>query len=216
MGVAQFVLAVIVAVVLFVGGVNVLVCTTGGGMLTTEDGARDLKADCILVLGASVQPDGSPSPILRDRLDVGMELYFAGVAPKVLVSGDNGEASYNEVASMKAYLVEQGVPSEDVFCDHCGFNTYDSMWRARNIFGVERVIVVTQTYHEYRALYNAQGVGMEARGVSSDLHTYANQDYYDFREVFARVKDFGQVIVGAEAKTGGEAISLNQSGDVTE
>ena len=209
-------LAVIVAVVLFVGGVNVLVCTTGGGMLTTEDGARDLKADCILVLGASVQPDGSPSPILRDRLDVGMELYFAGVAPKVLVSGDNGEASYNEVASMKAYLVEQGVPSEDVFCDHCGFNTYDSMWRARNIFGVERVIVVTQTYHEYRALYNAQGVGMEARGVSSDLHTYANQDYYDFREVFARVKDFGQVIVGAEAKTGGEAISLNQSGDVTE
>jgi vancomycin permeability regulator SanA len=152
---------------------------------------------------------------VRDRLDVGAELYFAGVAPKVLVSGDNGDISYNEVAAMKEYLIELGIPSEDVFCDHSGFNTYDSMWRARNVFGAERIVVVTQTYHEYRALYNAHGVGMQARGVSSDLHTYTNQDYYDFREVFARLKDFGQVLIGAKATSVGEPVSLDQSGDVT-
>lgn len=206
---------IVVAAVVVVGGVNAIVCIAGGSVLTDEDGARALDADCILVLGASVLPDGTPSPILRDRLVVGAQLYEADVAPKILVSGDNGDDSYNEVASMKAFLMDLGVPSEDVFCDHCGFNTYDSMWRARNIFGVERIVVVTQTYHEYRALFNAQGVGMQARGVSSDLHDYDNQDYYDLREVFARIKDFGQVLVGAQAGTGGEPISLDQSGDVT-
>ena len=215
-GIVKFVAAIVVATVLAVGGINAIVVGVGTGLLTTQEQARTYDADCILVLGASVLPDGTPSAILRDRLDVGAELYFAGAAPKLLVSGDNGDISYNEVASMKAYLVDLGVPSEDVFCDHCGFNTYDSMWRARNIFGVERIIVVTQTYHEYRSLFNAQGVGMDAHGVASDVHAYANQNYYDFREVLARVKDFGQVITGAESTIGGEPISLNQSGDVTE
>lgn len=214
-GIATLLALAALCATLVVAVPNVAVLLVGGNVLTDEDGARSLGADCVLVLGASVQPDGTPSPILRDRLDVGADLYEAGVAPKILVSGDNGDDSYNEVASMKSYLVGKGVPSEDVFCDHCGFNTYDSMWRARNIFGVERVVVVTQTYHEYRALYNAEGVGMQARGVPSDLHAYANQMYYDFREVFARVKDFGQVLAKAKAATGGEFISLDQSGDVT-
>jgi vancomycin permeability regulator SanA len=210
--VAGLALAVVIAVV----GINVVVCLVGAGALGSADKARELDADCILVLGASVLPDGSPSDILRDRLDAGAELYFDGVAPKLLVSGDNGDDSYNEVAAMKAYLVSLGVPSEDVFCDHCGFNTYDSMWRARNVFGVNRIIVVTQTYHEYRALFNAEGVGMQAKGVSSDLRTYANQDYYDFREVLARVKDVGQVLTHQPATVQGEHISLYQSGDVTD
>ena len=200
--------------VLVVGVPNLVVCAVGGSLISTEQEALESDADCILVLGASVLPNGEPSAILRDRLDVGVELYEQGVAPKILVSGDNGDDSYNEVAAMKAYLVAQGIPSEDVFCDHCGFKTYDSMWRAHNIFGVERVVVVTQTYHEYRALYNAQGVGMQAWGVTSDLHTYDDQGYYDLREVFARIKDFGQVLTGAEA-TSGETVSLEQSGDVT-
>ena len=215
LGIAKLLAGAALAIVVVVGGTNAIVCLVGYSMLATTEEARALDADCILVLGASVLPDGTPSPILRDRLDVGAALYFEGVAPKVLVSGDNGDISYNEVAAMKNYLVEQGIPSEDVFCDHSGFNTYDSAWRARHVFGAERIIVVTQTYHEFRALYNAQGVGMQARGVSSDLHTYLNQDYYDFREIFARVKDFGQVLVGAKATSVGEPISLDQSRDVT-
>lgn len=215
LGIVKVLAGAAIAVVVVVGGANAIVCLVGGSMLTTSEDTKSLNADCILVLGASVLPDGTPSPILRDRLDVGAELYFDGAAPKIIVSGDNADITYNEVAGMKAYLMELGVPSEDVFCDHCGFNTYDSMWRARNIFGVERVVVVTQAYHEYRALYNAQGVGMQACGVSSDLHTYVNQKYYDLREVLARVKDFGQVFVHAKATIAGEPISLDQSGDVT-
>ncbi len=203
------------AVLAFVLATNIWVCSAGGGMLVSRENAQAADADCILVLGASVLPDGTPSSILRDRLDVAADLYKEGVAPKVLVSGDNGDDSYNEVAAMKAYLVECGIPSEDVFCDHCGFNTYDSMWRARNVFGAEKIVVVTQTYHEYRALFNAQGVGMQACGVASDLHQYENQSYYDLREVLARTKDFCQVVEGATATVGGSGISLQQSGDVT-
>ena len=214
-GIAKLLAGVAVAAVGVVAGVNILVWVVGGSMLSSSESARNFEADCILVLGASVLPEGIPSPILRDRLDVAAELYFAGVAPKVIASGDNEDDSYNEVAVMKAYLVGIGVPSEDVFCDHRGVNTYDSMWRARNVFGVERVVVVTQTYHEYRALFNAQGVGMKARGVPSDVHTYADQNYYNFREVFARIKDFGQVLTGAEAESTGDPISLDQTGDVT-
>ena len=214
-GIVKLLAGVAIAAVAVVGGTNAIVCLVGGSLLTDSDKARAHDADCVLVLGASVLPDGTPSPILQDRLDVGADLYFAGAAPKVIVSGDDGDISYNEVAGMKAYLIGLGVPSEDVFCDHSGFNTFDSMWRAKNVFGVERIVVVTQTYHEYRALFNAQGVGMQARGVSSDLRDYENQDYYDFREIFARVKDFGQVLIGAEATSVGKPISLNQSGDVT-
>ena len=215
LGIVKVIVGVAIAAVVVVGGTNAIVCLVGGSKLTTVENAKTLNADCIVVLGASVLPDGTPSPILRDRLDVGAELYFEGAAPKIIVSGDDGDISYNEVAGMKGYLTELGVPSEDVFCDHSGFNTYDSMWRARNVFGAERIIVVTQTYHEYRALFNAQGVGMQALGVSSDLHDYADQDYYDFREILARVKDFGQVLTQAEATSVGEPISLDQSGDVT-
>lgn len=214
-GIVATVAGLALAAVLAVIGINAIVCIVGGSVLGSSEEARELDADCILVLGASVLPDGSPSDILRDRLDVGAGLYFDGVAPKMLVSGDNGDDSYNEVAAMKAYLVSLGVPSEDVFCDHCGFNTYDSMWRARNVFGVDRIVVVTQPYHEYRALFNAQGVGMQARGVGSDPRRYDNQRFYNIREMFARVKDFGQVLVGAKAAIGGEPISLKQSGDVT-
>ena len=215
LGIVKVIVGVAIAAVVVVGGTNAIVCLVGGGKLTTVENAKTLNADCIVVLGASVLPDGTPSPILRDRLDVGAKLYFEGAAPKIIVSGDDGDISYNEVAGMKGYLIELGVPSEDVFCDHSGFNTYDSMWRAHNVFGADRIIVVTQTYHEYRALFNAQGVGMQALGVSSDLHDYADQDYYDFREILARVKDFGQVLTQAEATSVGEPISLDQSGDVT-
>lgn len=173
------------------------------------------RADAIVVLGASVLPDGRPSGILQDRLDCGVRLYEAGVAPKIIVSGDNGQATYNEVEAMKRYAVAQGVPSEDVFCDHAGFSTYESMYRAKYVFGCERIVVATQTYHLYRALYAAQGLGMQAVGVQSDFHTYGGQLWFSTREALARAKDFVKLIYQPESTFVGDPISLDQSGDVT-
>lgn len=209
-------LAAIVAVAL------VFVGTNAAAIIATKDDIVDLQAaslfdaDAIIVLGASVYSDGTPSGILRDRLDDGIALYFAGVAPKIIMSGDNGTESYNECWAMKQYAVSQGVPSEDVFCDHAGFSTYETMYRARHVFGAERVVVATQTYHLYRALFDAQGVGMQAVGVPSDYGEYLNQSWYDLREVFARAKDFFQVLFKTPPTFTGDPISLDQSGDVTD
>ena len=210
------VLAIAFAVVLVFAGTNAAAILTTQDDIVDQQAAASFDADAIIVLGASVHPDGTPSGILQDRLDDGIALYFAGAAPKIIMSGDNGTESYNECWAMKRYAVFQGVPSEDVFCDHAGFSTYETMYRARHVFGAERIVVATQTYHLYRALYDAQGVGMEAIGVPSDYGEYANQSWYDIREVFARTKDFFQVLFSVPSTFVGDPISLDQSGDVTD
>lgn len=210
------ILIVVVAAVAVVGATNAATMKVGGDKIVTAEQAKTSDAQCILVLGASVLPDGTPSEMLQHRLDVGIDLYKQGVAPKMIMSGDNGTESYNEVQAMKAYAVKKGVPSEDIFCDHAGFSTYESMYRAQAIFGVERMVVVTQSYHLYRALYTADALGMQVCGVPSDLNTYSGQPYYDFREVFARTKDFFQVMIHAKPTFEGDPISLDQSGDLVE
>ncbi len=210
------VLAIAFAVVLVFAGTNAAAILTTQDDIVDQQAAASFDADAIIVLGASVYPDGTPSGILQDRLDDGIALYFAGAAPKIIMSGDNGTESYNECWAMKQYAISQGVPSEDVFCDHAGFSTYETMYRARHVFGAERIVVATQTYHLYRALYDAQGVGMEAIGVPSDYGEYANQSWYDIREVFARTKDFFQVLFSVPSTFVGDPISLDQSGDVTD
>ncbi len=173
--------------------------------------------DCILVLGASMLPSGEPSTILKDRLDVAVELYKAGVAPKIVMSGDNeSDATYNEVVNMKKYAVNQGVPSEDIFCDHAGIDTYDSMYRARFVFDPHSMVVVTQTYHMYRALFDAHSFNIDAIGVTSDLHSYEKQAYFDIREVGARVSDMINVATNAEAAFKSAPVSLDSSGDATD
>ena len=215
-GVLALVLAVVVVAVLVFAGTNAAAVLTTRDDIVDQQTAAAFDADAIVVLGASVRPDGTPSGILQDRLDDGIALYFAGAAPKIIMSGDNGTESYNECWAMKQYAISQGVPSEDVFCDHAGFSTYETMYRARHVFGAERIVVATQTYHLYRALYDAQGVGMEAIGVPSDYGEYANQSWYDIREVFARTKDFFQVLFSVPSTFVGDPISLDQSGDVTD
>ena len=205
-----------VAVAAVVGVTNAVVIGTTKDRIVEPAAAEGFGADAVVVLGASVLPDGSPSGILQDRLDDGIALYFAGVAPKIIMSGDNGTESYNEVKAMKDYAVAKGVPSEDVFCDHAGFSTYESMYRATHVFGAERIVVATQTYHLYRALYAAQGLGIEAIGVASDYHDYAGQPMFDAREVPARTKDFFKTMFQVPSTFVGDPISLNQSGDVTE
>lgn len=148
-------------------------------------------ADAILVLGAYVFPDGTMSPMLADRIDVGYELYQLGKAPKILVSGDHGRQDYDEVNTMKAYLKDQGIPSQNIFMDHAGFSTYESIYRARDIFKVKKVIIVTQQYHLLRAVFIARELGIEAYGVSADLHNYGSVMFnYEIREILARNKDF--------------------------
>jgi len=154
--------------------------------------AQDVpNADAILVLGAYVLPSGTVSDMLNDRLTVGYELYEQGKAPKLLVSGDHGRKDYDEVNSMKNFLKNKGVPSQDIFMDHAGFSTYESVYRARNIFKVQKVIIVTQQYHLMRAVFDARELGLEAYGVASDQRDYGRaMNVYKTREIAARNKDF--------------------------
>ena len=185
---------------------------TAEKIITAEE-ATD--GDCILVLGCGVREDGSPSLMLRDRLEKGIELYEAGTAPKLLMSGDHGRKDYDEVNLMKSYAMGKGVPSEDIFMDHAGFSTYDSMYRARDIFCAEKVIVVSQEYHLYRALYLAEKLGLEAYGVPAQDVNYRGQAYREFREMLARAKDFCTAVIQPEPKYLGEKIPVSGNGDLT-
>lgn len=209
------IVAVALAIVAVFAVTNVVTIVGSKGSIVSADEASISSADAIVVLGASVFADGTPSGILQDRLDDGIALYFAGVAPKLIMSGDNGTESYNEVRVMKQYAIAQGVPSEDIFCDHAGFSTYESMYRAKYVFGCQRIVVATQAYHLYRALWSAKSLGMQATGVPSDYHEYQKQLQYDIREVPARTKDFFKALFRMPSTYVGDAISLDQDGDVT-
>ncbi len=183
-------------------------------ILSLED-AANFDADCIIVLGAGVREDGTPSHMLTDRLKTGLTLYETGVAPKLLMSGDHGRKEYNEVGVMKAYAMDAGVPSEDVFMDHAGFSTYETMYRARDVFKAKCVIIVTQEYHLTRALYIANRLGLDAVGVSADLRSYRGQMIHDLREAAARTKDFAKCLFKPKPTYLGDAIPVSGNGDLT-
>jgi len=184
-------------------------------VLSPEQAASLKDADCILVLGCGVKPDGSPSDMLNDRLRRGVELYCAGAAPKLLMSGDHGREYYDEVNTMKAFAVEEGINSADVFMDHAGFSTYEGIYRAKEVFGVKSIIIVTQEYHLYRALYIAKSLGLDAYGVDADYRSYSGQTARDVREVLARVKDVGTSMFRPKPTYLGEAIPISGDGDLT-
>lgn len=208
------------ACILLVLGIGVLVLNgyvkhTASQYILSAEGAEDLKADCILVLGCGVRPTGEPSLMLRDRLDMGLTLYEAGAAPKLLMSGDHGRQEYDEVNAMKDYAMEAGVPSEDVFMDHAGFSTYESMYRARDVFCAEKVIIVSQQYHLYRAVYDARALGLEAYGVAAEDVAYLGQTLRDVREILARNKDFFYCLLRPQPTFLGEAIPVSGDGNAT-
>ena len=184
-------------------------------IVTVEETATLEDVDCIIVLGCQVRDDGTLSHMLRDRLMRGLEVYHAGAAPKLLMSGDHGRKEYDEVNAMKQYAIENGVPSEHVFMDHAGFSTYETVYRAKEIFEADKVIIITQEYHLYRALYIADKLGLEAYGVSADLNKYAGQSMRDFREVLARCKDWAMCIFKPEPTYLGDSIPVHGNGDVT-
>ncbi|WP_069650428.1 SanA/YdcF family protein [Caloranaerobacter ferrireducens] len=175
------------------------------------------KCEAALVLGALVYNNERVSPILQDRLDMGIELYKNNIVQKVLLSGDHGRKLYDEVNAMKKYVISQNVPVEDIFLDHAGFNTYDSLYRAKHIFQAKKIIIVTQEYHLPRAIYIARKLGIEAYGVIADKHIYPKMPLYKSRESLARVKDYILVnFLKPKSRYLGEIIDLSGDGRVTD
>lgn len=189
-GLLKLAFIVLAICLLAVAGVNVyMIARTSRNILTEEEAAELTDVDCVLVLGASVHGT-KPSLMLSDRLDTGIALYNAGVSDTLLMSGDGIGDYYNEVRTMKLYAMKAGVPEESIELDPQGLCTYDSMKRVVEEYGAEKIVIVTQKYHMYRALYDAKRMGMEAYGVNSDPRVYSEQHIREIREVAARCKDF--------------------------
>lgn len=207
------VLALLAGVAVF--GINEYVKSVAREKLIKVETAAELQdVDCILVLGCWVD-NGTPSLMLGDRLERSVELYEAKAAPKLLMSGDHGQEDYDEVDAMKRYALDRGVPSEDVFMDHAGFSTYESVYRAKEVFGADKIIIVSQEYHLPRAIYIAEQLGVEAYGVAAKDVNYGGQAYRDLREVLARVKDVGYCFLQPEPTFLGETIPISGSGVAT-
>ena len=210
---AFFVLCVFGALV--VAGLNLyMISYSDKYTLSPQDASLLEDVDCIMVLGCGVW-DGVPSPLLEDRLKRGVEIFDLGAAPKILMSGDHGQKDYDEVNVMKQYALDAGIEETDIFMDHAGFSTYESMYRAVEIFGVKKMIIVTQKYHLSRAVYIANKLGIEAYGVASDYRSFSGQFSRDFREVLARVKDIGTTIFKPLPTYLGEAIPISGDGTAT-
>jgi len=209
-------LCLVIAGLCAVGVINgTVVGQTRDRILSPQAAAELEDVDCILVLGCLVKDDGVPSDMLSDRLRRGVELYDLGASQKLLMSGDHGRDGYNEVAAMKRYALDAGVDSQDVFMDHAGFSTYESLYRARDVFRAKKIIIVSQEYHLYRALYIAQELGLEAYGVHADYRGYTGQQARDIREVLARIKDFGISVLQPKPAYLGPTIPVWGDGNLT-
>lgn len=196
--------------------INAHVKRVAGKYILTEEEAGQLSGtDCILVLGCLVRPGGMPSQMLKDRVDQGILLYNGGAAPKLLMSGDHGREEYDEVNTMKRVAMEAGIPSSDIFMDHAGFSTYESMYRARDVFAAEKIVIVTQKYHLYRAVYAARRLGLDAYGVASDPRSYGGQTYRELREILARNKDFVTGLLKPKPTYLGDVIPVSGDGNLT-
>ena len=192
----------------------IVVNKTKNNIITAEAAKKLSDTDCAVILGAGVR-DGKPTPMLRDRLLTGIELYKSGAVKKLVMSGDHGSEDYDEVNIMKSFAMDSGVPDGDIFMDHAGFSTYESMYRAKEIFKAEKILIVTQDYHLYRAIYDARALGLEAYGVASNPRSYGGQLYRDIREILARNKDFIYSIIKPEPTYLGEAIPVQGNGNLT-
>ncbi len=204
--------------VVYVGGKSVIASSVGNeGMITKEEveELEDYGISVALVLGAGLNEYGGPSQILQDRLDVAIFLYEEGAIEKIILSGDNGQETYNEVVPMYRYVVEQGVKGEDIFLDYAGFSTYESIYRAKEVFQVEEMIIVTQKFHQDRAGYIADSLGIEAVGIGANQNSDGIDWNMEIRESMARVKDFSFGIFKPEPTYLGEPIPITGNGEIT-
>ena len=206
---------IIIIIAIIVLGINLYVRISTNKQIIKENDYTELSdVDCIIILGAGIWED-KPSPMLEDRLLEGIKLYQNSVSDKIIMSGDHGRREYDEVNIMKNYAIEKGIPSENIFMDHAGFSTYESIYRAKDIFEAKKVVIVTQEYHLYRALYIANQLGLEAYGVGADPRKYVGATYRELREILARDKDFIKCIFKPEPTYLGDTIPVSGNGDIT-
>lgn len=213
--VLKYLITTIVMIGIIGIGINLYVRISTNNQIIKENDYSSLSdVDCIIVLGAGIW-ENKPSPMLEDRLLEGIKLYQNGVSDKIIMSGDHGRNEYDEVNIMKEYTTLKGIPSENIFMDHAGFSTYESIYRAKNIFQAKKVVIVTQEYHLYRAIYIANRLGLEAYGVGADPTQYAGAFKREVREILARDKDFIKCIFKPEPTYLGDTIPVSGNGDVT-
>ena len=206
---------IVILIILIILGINLYVKNSTKKQIVDNNDYSNLNdIDCIIVLGAGIWGD-KPSPMLEDRLLQAIELYKNNVSPKIIMSGDHGKQDYDEVNTMKDFAIEKGVPSENVFMDHAGFSSYESIYRAKEIFGAKKIVIVTQKYHLYRALYIANKLGIEAYGVGADPRQYVGATYRELREILARNKDFIKCIFKPKPTYLGDTIPVSGNGDIT-
>lgn len=172
-------------------------------------------ADAVMILGARVFPNGRLSDVLRDRAKVAIQVYQAGKANKIIVSGDHGTPEYDEVAYVRDYLLANNIPPQDIFLDHAGFDTYDSLHRAQSIFQIKNLIISTQNTHLPRAIFNAKSRQINTQGISADLQSYQQTKQQIAREFLARPKSFLDVILNSKPKFLGSPIPITGDGQTT-
>ena len=197
----------------------VVVALINGFVIVTT--ASDIKssidelhtAQTVIILGAGVTSQGELSPIFKDRVDTAVAVYVAGKVGKILVSGDNSSLAYNEVVPVQEYLVQLGIPSEDIFLDYAGFDTYDTMYRARAVFAVDSAIVVTQAFHLPRAVFLADVLGIEVEGIPASSYKTSTRNFW--REVAARVKAILDIMIKSTPTYLGEPIPITGDGRST-
>lgn len=214
-GLGIFLLVIVVIAV----GINLYVVASTQSQIYTLSGLtakqdQDPNYDCALVLGAGIYGQ-EPSPLLQDRLDLAISLYKQGTVPKIIMSGDHTPPYYNEVKVMKNYAIRQGVPSQDIFLDHQGFSTYESIMRAKEVFGLKHVIIVTQTFHINRAVYLANSVQMDAVGAKAERIYLPHNIYWQLREFGARIKDFATGLFHPDYYVKSPPIEITGNGDAT-
>jgi len=187
-------------------------------------GSSDIAVDCDknieaypvgIVLGARVIGATVIDGVYEDRLQTAINLYKNGKIAKILVSGDHGQVTYDEVNAGKDFLIKAGVPATDIFLDHAGFDTYDSIYRAKYLFGIDKALVITQNFHLPRALYFTEKLNMKALGCSADLHEYQNIGNMEKREILARVKAWFSILCNAHPKYMGETYDITGDGQKT-
>lgn len=209
-----FLWSIIICAVIVLG-LNSFVCISANSKIKNSEEIVDKTADCIMVLGCGVS-GSTPSPMLKDRLDKAIELYKKGAAAKLLMSGDHGGEYYNEVGVMKIYAIKNGVPSEDIFMDHAGFSTYESLYRAKELFGCQNLITVTQRYHLYRTVFLGSSLNIDICGVETENYNYGGMFYREIREILARDKDVFTALINPEPTAPiGDKIDISANGDIT-
>ncbi len=190
-------------------GINILVGISSKPYIY-DDVASVPEAQAVLIPGAAILPNGAPTQFFLDRVDTGLALYKAGKVSKILVSGDNSTETHNEVNPVRLYLIEHGVPDEDIFLDHAGFDTYSSVYRARDIFGVSSILVSTQSFHLPRAVFIARTLGIKSYGVRSDGVTPHFRNY--IREMLANEKAVLNLVLHTKPKFLGDPIPITGDG----